>query len=406
MDRQPTLAGERLLLRPLRAEDWEALWAVASDREIWALHPAHDRWQEPVFRAFFEDALAKGGALLVIDKANGRAIGSSRFQAFDPADGGSVEIGWTFLARDHWGSGANAEMKRLMLAHAFRFVERVVFRVGAANVISRKALENIGAVLTDRRETRLMAGEPVEHVAYEVTRKAFATGPLGGVGTARTRPPLPGPERLANHGSLKQVGPRQARQPRANRNGHARSEPVGIDRGKLPDERKQRDIGKAASCTAEVAFIRQAFAKVYQLREPFRAMRQRIAFEAVGIFVAVEVMLERGIERIDQPLISLRQPLLGIVLRQGPAHDVDTLIHHRPVRQHEHGDRSLGRCGQHRRGLVTQQHLAMGIADPARHHRHPRADRIGTAAKAVEDGLLRHREHHNRMLMSDKIAGS
>jgi RimJ/RimL family protein N-acetyltransferase len=179
MDRQPTLRGEHLLLRPLRADDWEALWAIASDRAIWALHPAHDRWQQPVFRAFFADALAKGGALLVIERANERAIGSSRFQAYDPADGGSVEIGWTFLARDHWGSGANAEMKRLMLEHAFRFVERVVFRVGESNVISRKALANIGATLTDRRESSVMAGKPVGHVVYEITRGSFASGPLG-----------------------------------------------------------------------------------------------------------------------------------------------------------------------------------------------------------------------------------
>lgn len=98
MDRQPTLEGERLRLRPLAADDWQALYRVASDRQIWALHPAHDRWQEPVFRAFFADALEKDGALVVIDKANGAVIGSSRFQNHD-AGASSVEIGWTFLAR-------------------------------------------------------------------------------------------------------------------------------------------------------------------------------------------------------------------------------------------------------------------------------------------------------------------
>ena len=80
MDRQPVLEGERLLLRPLREGDWDALFAVASNRELWAGHPSHDRWQEPVFRAFFDDALAKGGALAVIDKVTGEVIGSSRFQ--------------------------------------------------------------------------------------------------------------------------------------------------------------------------------------------------------------------------------------------------------------------------------------------------------------------------------------
>src|SRR5688572_1431031 len=115
MDRQPTLEGERLLLRPLRTDDWDALFAVASDPLIWEVHPAHDRWQEPVFRAFFIDALEQGGALVVIDKASGAMIGSSRYQGHEAGQGGSVEIGWTFLARSHWGGSHNREMKRLML---------------------------------------------------------------------------------------------------------------------------------------------------------------------------------------------------------------------------------------------------------------------------------------------------
>jgi hypothetical protein len=114
LGRQPVLEGELVCLRPLRTEDWEALFAVASDPLIWAQHPAHDRWQEPVFRAFFDDALANKGALAVIDAQTGSVIGSSRFQGLEQAGGGSVEIGWTFLARSHWGGRYNHEMKRLM----------------------------------------------------------------------------------------------------------------------------------------------------------------------------------------------------------------------------------------------------------------------------------------------------
>lgn len=177
MDRQPTLEGERLLLRPLKPEDWEALFAVASDPLIWELHPAHDRWREPVFRAFFEDALAKGGAVAVIDKASGQIIGSSRYQNHDPL-ASRVEIGWTFLARSHWGGSINREMKRLMLIHALCFVERVAFMVGAGNLRSRRAMEKIGGRLTEYREIRSMAGMDIEHVHYEITRQDFATGPL------------------------------------------------------------------------------------------------------------------------------------------------------------------------------------------------------------------------------------
>ncbi len=178
MDRQPVLEGERLLLRPLAAEDWDALYAVASDPLIWQLHPANDRWQEGVFRAFFADALAQGGALAVIDKASGRVVGSSRFQAYDRAGGGSVEIGWTFLARSHWNGAFNPELKRLMLAHALRFVERVDFRVGEHNLRSRRAMEKIGGRLSDRFDIAETASGPARHVVYEITRESFAAGPL------------------------------------------------------------------------------------------------------------------------------------------------------------------------------------------------------------------------------------
>ncbi len=181
MDRQPILEGERVLLRPLRRSDWAALFSVASDRELWALHPSHDRWQEPVFRAFFKDALQQGGALAVVDLASGGVIGSSRFQAHDPSDGGRVEIGWTFLSRHYWGLGYNAEVKALMLSHAFGFVDRALFRVGADNVISRKAMAKIGGQLTGESTVEERVGRPVEHLVYQITRESYAAGPLQGL---------------------------------------------------------------------------------------------------------------------------------------------------------------------------------------------------------------------------------
>lgn len=180
MDRQPVLQGDRLTLRPLRLDDWEALFAVASDREIWAVHPAHDRWQEPVFRTFFGEGVASGGALAIIDKASGEVIGSSRYGAPEAEGPGEIEIGWSFLARTYWGGGYNAEFKRLMLAHALAHFERVTFQVGADNVISRKAMANIGGALTDRTRRFERGGVTVDHVVFEITRESFAAGPLAG----------------------------------------------------------------------------------------------------------------------------------------------------------------------------------------------------------------------------------
>jgi len=137
-DLQPTLRGKRVELRPLRAEDLDELFAVAADPLIWEQHPASDRHQRAVFQTFFEEALASGGALIALDAESGRVIGSSRFFAYD-ARASQVEIGWTFLARSFWGGRYNAEMKCLMLEHAFRFVDRVVFLVGINNRRSQRS---------------------------------------------------------------------------------------------------------------------------------------------------------------------------------------------------------------------------------------------------------------------------
>lgn len=181
LDRQPVLAGPTLTLRPLQAEDWEALFAVASDPLVWEQHPAHDRWREDVFRAFFDDAIANRGALAVIETASGRMIGSSRYQGLEDARGGSVEIGWTFLARSHWGGATNREMKRLMVGHALCAIAECRFAVGIENWRSRRAMEKIGGRLTTRTDRRGMAGEEVDHVIYVIDRESFAGGPLSEV---------------------------------------------------------------------------------------------------------------------------------------------------------------------------------------------------------------------------------
>ncbi|MFM9828895.1 MAG: GNAT family N-acetyltransferase, partial [Sphingomonas sp.] len=116
-DPQPVLVGETVALAPLADADWDALFAVAADPLIWAVHPAHDRWQEPVFRRFFADARASGGCLVVRDRSSGAVIGSSRYDR-TRVEPGEVEIGWTFLARRYWGGTTNRELKTLMIAHA------------------------------------------------------------------------------------------------------------------------------------------------------------------------------------------------------------------------------------------------------------------------------------------------
>lgn len=145
MDRQPTLDTERLTIRPMSEADREALFAIASDPMIWEQHPIHDRWRREVFDAFFDEGLASGGALVIQRKIDGAVLGSTRYDRYDPAEGGVVEIGWTYLARDCWGKGINPEMKRAMLAHALADVD------GSS---SGSAIPTIARALPSKRSVR------------------------------------------------------------------------------------------------------------------------------------------------------------------------------------------------------------------------------------------------------------
>jgi RimJ/RimL family protein N-acetyltransferase len=157
-DPQPHLAGELVAVRPLRAGDFDALFEAASDPLIWEQHP-DDRHLPERFRLFFDEHLASGGALAVVDRRDGRIVGTTRFHGYDAAHG-EVEIGWTFLRRSHWGGAVNGELKRLLLEHAFRSVERVVFLVHSGNRRSRRAVEKLGAVESGERRGMVLYALP------------------------------------------------------------------------------------------------------------------------------------------------------------------------------------------------------------------------------------------------------
>lgn len=165
---QPTLVGPTVTLSPTVEADWPEQFAVAADRELWAGHPASDRWQEPVFRAYFEDNMSSGGAITIRTNDCGRVIGHSRFDA-RKVEPGEIEIGGTFLARSHWGGATNREVKTLMIAHALAHFDRVVFYIGEDNLRSRRAMEKIGGRLIEGRIERFaMAGVVRDHLVYAI----------------------------------------------------------------------------------------------------------------------------------------------------------------------------------------------------------------------------------------------
>jgi len=172
-DSQPTLKGPLLHLRPLLPSDHDVLFAVASDALIWEQHPDKTRSTPDGFRTFFQGALDSGGALLITRADTGEVIGSSRYHGYNEA-ASEVEIGWTFLARTYWGGVYNGELKRLMLDHAFQYVNSVVFLIGPNNIRSQRGTMKTGAIRDGSRVNE--RGE--ESFAYRLTKSEWKRGGL------------------------------------------------------------------------------------------------------------------------------------------------------------------------------------------------------------------------------------
>lgn len=170
MNLQPHLHNEKITLMPLSENDFERLFAVAADPLIWEQHPNKDRYKREVFQNFFQGAIQSKGAFLVSDSQSGEIIGSTRFYDYD-AENRTVLIGYTFLARSHWGGIYNPSMKALMLEHAFQFVDKVQLHVGSNNIRSQRAVERLGAKKIAELEVAYF-GEPKKlNFVFEITKR-------------------------------------------------------------------------------------------------------------------------------------------------------------------------------------------------------------------------------------------
>jgi RimJ/RimL family protein N-acetyltransferase len=173
-DFQPTLSGPTVIVRPVVADDWAELFAAGSDPEIWKVHPVPDRYTEPGFRKFFDGAVDSKMGFVFVERSTGRPIGSSRYYGYEP-ERSEIEIGWTFIARSHWGGATNREVKRLMLDHAFTFVDTVVFWVGDQNWRSQGAMTKIGGVKREGLSTRELSGDR-PYFIFEITKARYEQG--------------------------------------------------------------------------------------------------------------------------------------------------------------------------------------------------------------------------------------
>lgn len=168
---QPELASDMLALRPLKAEDFDGLFAAAGHPEIWAGHPVKDRYKRDVFEKYFDFLLRSGGTLAVIHQTSGEIIGCSRYYPA-PDQPESISIGFTFLNHAYWGGGVNFELKRLMLDHAFKTFPEVWFHIGPDNLRSQKATSKLGAEHV--YDTTLnLSGSPAPGMCFRLSRDAW-----------------------------------------------------------------------------------------------------------------------------------------------------------------------------------------------------------------------------------------
>ena len=170
MNLQPAhLKNDLVWLEPLKQEHFEELYLVASDPLIWEQHPNPDRYKLDAFTNYFKGAMESGGAFIIRDTLSGKALGSSRYCAYDAANK-EIQIGYTFFSRVCWGKSINKAVKKLMLTHAFNFVDKVAFYVGANNIRSQKAMEAIGGIKV-REEVVAYFGEPDRlNFRYEINK--------------------------------------------------------------------------------------------------------------------------------------------------------------------------------------------------------------------------------------------
>lgn len=165
---QPVLENELIRIEPLRESDFETLYETASDPLIWEQHPNKDRFKREVFLTFFKGAIESKGAFLIYDRKTGKVIGSSRYYGYNKEDS-SVSVGYTFLAKDHWGTVYNRALKTLMLDHAFKFTEKVYFHIGSENIRSQKAIEKLGALKIKEIEMEYYGEKKNLNFIYRIT---------------------------------------------------------------------------------------------------------------------------------------------------------------------------------------------------------------------------------------------
>ncbi len=150
-DLRADLRGRLVSLEPLESRHEAGLLRAADEPEVFEWMPVDMASSAGALRRWLATALESAAAAaevpyVILDQRSGAVLGSTRFLELRP-EHLRVEIGWTWLTRSAWSTGANVEAKLLLLGHAFESarLRRVEFKTDARNQRSRGALIALGA---------------------------------------------------------------------------------------------------------------------------------------------------------------------------------------------------------------------------------------------------------------------
>jgi RimJ/RimL family protein N-acetyltransferase len=148
--KHPTvLNGQTVDLIPLEETHFAELYTAASDIRLWERIPVDcsksDRFTEVHTSALLEREKGSQYPFVIIHKPSGKIIGSTRLFEIYPDDK-KLEIGWTWITANYWGTAVNLECKFLLLQFCFEELgtRRVQLKTDELNIRSRKAIEKIG----------------------------------------------------------------------------------------------------------------------------------------------------------------------------------------------------------------------------------------------------------------------
>lgn len=152
-NKEYVLENERVLLRPLREDDYTHLKSFAEQEPgLWQYSlvsaAGADGMQRYIELAAQARKEKREYPFIVFDKMKQVYAGSTRFYDIQTSNK-SLQLGYTWYGRDFQGTGLNRHCKYLLLQFAFEImgVERVEFRADAENKRSIAAMQGIGCTV-------------------------------------------------------------------------------------------------------------------------------------------------------------------------------------------------------------------------------------------------------------------